>query len=61
METSAVFSVSQHLGVKAAALLMASDLHPLSPDSPKWQWLVSKELRHELAEQSLALAKYILE
>lgn len=61
METSAVFSVSQHLGVKAAALLMASDLHPLSPDSPKWQWLVSKELRHELAEQSLVLAKYILE
>ena len=57
METSAVFSVSQYLGVKAAALLMASDLHPLHPEAPKWEWLMSTEMRRELTEQSLLLAK----
>ena len=59
METSAVFSVSQHLGVKAAALLMASDLHPLHPEAPKWEWLMSTEMRRELTEQSLLLAKQL--
>lgn len=34
METSAVFSVSRYLGLSAAALLMASDLHPMTPDEP---------------------------
>lgn len=61
METSAVFSVSQYLGVKAAALLMASDLHPLEPEAPKWEWLASREMRDSLTEQSVALAKHTLE
>lgn len=60
METSAVFSVSRCLGVKAAALLMASDLHPLAPEAPKWEWLMTKEMKHELAEQSAILAERIL-
>lgn len=61
METSAVFSVSHYLGVKAAAILMASDLHPFNPEAPKWEWLMSKEMKHELAEQSIFLAKRMLE
>lgn len=61
METSAVFSVSQYLGVKAAALLMASDLHPRSPDAPKWEWLMTKEMKYELTEQSILFAEYMLE
>lgn len=60
METSAVFSVSRYLGVKGAALLMASDLHPLSPEAPKWKWMVSKEMRCGLAEESVRLAKHLL-
>lgn len=59
METSAVFSVSRCLGVKAMALLMASDLHPLSPEAPKWEWLMTKEMKYELAEQSVLIAERI--
>ena len=61
METSAVFSVAQYLGVKAAALLMVSDLHPITPDAPKWAWSMTKELRDHLAEQGIALAKKLIE
>lgn len=60
METSAVFSVSRCLGLKAAALLMASDLHPLEPGGPKWEWRMTTEMRYELVEQSVSLAKAIL-
>ena len=59
METSAVFSVSQYLGMRAAALLMASDLHPSSPDAPKWQWLMTADMRYDLTEQALAAAKAV--
>lgn len=57
METSAVFSVAQYLGIKAAALLMVSDIHPIAPDAPKWEWRMTKEMRHHLAAQGLALAR----
>lgn len=60
METSAVFSVSQHLGLRAAALLMVSDIHPLKPDAPKWAWHMTKEMRYHLAEQGLTLARQLL-
>lgn len=59
METSAVFSVSQYVGLRAAALLMASDLHPSSPDAPKWQWLMTADMRYDLTEQALAAAKAV--
>lgn len=61
METSAVFSVSSYLGVRATAILMASDMHPLGPDEPKWEWLMSKEMRYELARLSVVLAGRISE
>lgn len=57
METSAVFSVSQYLGVKAAAMLMVSDVHPLTPDDPKWTWSMTREMRYQLAELGLLLAR----
>jgi len=57
METSAVFSVSRYLGLRAAALLMASDLHPLEPGEKAWSWEMTTEMRGALAEQSLSLAK----
>ena len=56
METSAVFSVSAYLGVRSAAILMASDLHPLRADAPRWDWQMTTDMRHELAEKSLAAA-----
>ena len=60
METSAVFSVSRYLGLKAAAILMASDIHPMSPDEPKWDWNMTRDMRYDLAEKSLNIAKQLL-
>lgn len=60
METSAVFSISRYLGLRAAALLIASDVHPLAPDAPKWEWVMSGDMRHTLAEQSVLAAKALL-
>ena len=57
METSAVFSVSRYLGLKAAAILMASDIHPMNQDEPKWDWKMTKDMRLDLAEKSLSVAR----
>ena len=59
METSAVFSVSRYLGLKAAALLMVSDVHPLTPDAPKWEWSMTRDMRYQLAELGLHLAEQV--
>ena len=59
METSAVFSVAQHLGLKAVALLMVSDIHPLKPDAPKWEWRMTRDMRYHLAERGITLAKQL--
>ena len=61
METSAVLSVAQYLGLKAVALLMVSDIHPMKPDSPKWEWHMTRDMRYHLAEQGVALAKRLIE
>lgn len=60
METSAVFSVAQYLGRKAVALLMVSDIHPIKPDAPKWEWHMTKDMKYHLAEQGIALAKKLV-
>lgn len=57
METSAVFSVARYLGLKAVALLMVSDIHPVKPDAPKWEWHMTRDMKYHLAEQGIALAK----
>ncbi len=56
METSAVFSVAQYLGLNSVALLMISDIHPAREDAPKWKWHMTSEMRFHLAEQGLTLA-----
>ena len=61
METSAVFSVSRYLGLSAAAILMASDIHPLRPDAPKWEWLMTPAMKRALADKGLLAAKAALE
>ena len=60
METSAVFSVAQYLGLKAVALLMVSDIHPIKPGAPKWEWHMTKDMKYHLAEQGIALAKELV-
>lgn len=61
METSAVFSVAHYLGLKAVALLMVSDIHPIKQDAPKWEWHMTKEMKSHLAEQGITLAKQLVE
>ena len=61
METSAVFSVSHYLGLRATALLMASDIHPIRPDAPKWEWHMTTEMRCHLAEQAITLARQLFQ
>ncbi len=61
METSAVFTVAKCRGVRAVALLMASDQHPLSPDAPRWAWHMTEDRREAMAEQSLRLARLLAE
>lgn len=60
METSAVFSVSRYLGLEAVGLLMASDLHPQAPGDPKWEWKMTREMRWDLTERSLVLARQMI-
>ena len=59
MEMSIVFSVSRYLGLKAVGLLMISAIHPLNPGDPKWEWQMTKEMRHELAEKGLSVAQHM--
>ena len=59
METSAVLSVTKYLGLKSVALLMASDIHPMNSDEPKWEWCMTKEMRYKLADNSVSLARLI--
>lgn len=61
METSAVYSVAQHLRLKAVALLMVSDIHPIKPGAPKWEWHMTTDMKYHLAEQGIALAKKLVE
>ena len=61
METSAVFSVAQYLGLNAVALLMVSDIHPIKPDAPKWEWHMTRDMKNHLAELGITFAKKLME
>ena len=56
METSAMLSVGKYIGVRTAALLTASDKHPMNPGDPKWKWSMTQDLRIKTAELALAAA-----
>ena len=45
METSAIFTVSRCLGMRAAALLMVSDVHPVEEGAPAWRWEITPDMR----------------
>ncbi len=60
METSAVLSVAQYLGLRAVAMLMVSDMHPIEPNAAKWEWHMTEEMRAHLAEQGITFAKHLV-
>lgn len=53
METSALFSVGKHLGLRTVSILISSDRHPLTEDGPKWVWHMTQAQKAELFEKSL--------
>ena len=59
METSAIFSVFKYLGLKAVAMLMVYDIHPIDSNSAKWEWKMTNEMRYNLVDQAVAFAKAI--
>ncbi|MBQ8610366.1 MAG: nucleoside phosphorylase [Oscillospiraceae bacterium] len=56
METSAVLSVSRYLGIRAATLLMVSDVHPLHEEDTRWAWRMTPELRRRVLCYAMNLA-----
>ncbi len=56
METSALFSVGSYLGLKAVAILMVSDIHPLHENDEKWCWKMTAEMRREVIYQAIDFA-----
>ncbi|WP_459130147.1 nucleoside phosphorylase [Guggenheimella bovis] len=59
METSALFSVSKYVGIRAASILMVSDVHPETPQDRKWEWLITKDMRYTMFSKAINLAKKI--
>lgn len=58
MESSAMVSLCNYYGMKCSVALMASDKHPLSPDSPPWAWGKEdfRERRDDFIEACIRLA-----
>ena len=40
---------------------MVSDIHPVRPDAPKWEWHMTRDMKYQLAEQGIVLAKDMLQ
>lgn len=56
METSALFSVGKHLGVKAVSILIASDKHTADENAKKWQWKMTPQMRKKFFKDCLSFA-----
>ena len=56
METSAIFSVSQYLGIKAVSVLMVSDIHPLNQNEEKWNWKMTDDMRKNIIFKAIDFA-----
>ena len=62
METSAIFSVSKHLGISAASVLIASDKHPIDEKSEKkWEWKMTREMRYDFFDKAVKAVLAIAE
>ena len=59
METSALFTVAEYLGVEIAAVLTVSDKHPEAPGGKGWHWGMTAQMRREFAERCAALMREI--
>lgn len=56
METSALFSVSEYLGMNTVSVLIASDKHPVEEQDTDWKWTMTKEMRYNFFEKCIAFA-----
>lgn len=56
METSAIFSISTYLGMKAVSILIASDKHPINEGEDNWKWTITREMRCDLFDKCINFA-----
>ncbi|MDE6412479.1 MAG: nucleoside phosphorylase [Eubacterium sp.] len=56
METSALFSVSEYLGMNTVSILIASDKHPLDEKDTAWKWTMTKQMRYDFFEKCIGFA-----
>ena len=59
METSALFTVAEYLGMEMAAVLTVSDKHPESPGDAGWHWGMTHEMRWALVDRCVNLMRKI--
>ncbi len=59
METSALFSVGEYLGINTVSVLIASDRHPKTENEPDWQWTMTQEMRYAFFEKCIRFAMKI--
>lgn len=56
METSALFSVGNYIGVKIVSFLMVSDVHPLKQGKTEWKWKITDAQRRDFIRRGIAFA-----
>ena len=59
METAALFSVGEYLGMNMVSVLIASDKHPVKETDMDWKWTMTKEMRYDFFEKCIRFAKRI--
>lgn len=59
METSALFSVGNYLGVDVVSVLIASDKHPVKENGESWKWTMTQNMRCEFFDKCINLALMI--
>lgn len=57
METSALFTVAEYLGVEIAAILAVSDKHPEKPGERQWHWGMTSQMRRNFADRCASLMR----
>lgn len=57
METSALFTVAEDLGMEIAAVLTVSDKHPETPGGQGWHWGMTAQMRRTFGDRCAALMR----
>lgn len=56
METSALFSIGEYLGLNVVSILIASDKHPMKENDSSWSWTMTKQMRYDFFQKCVDFA-----